>query len=96
MDGKPTGLERVEWKSDWKDEYLKTVYAFASGVGSIATFIKKEVLPYTSDAWVDESQTNIGYEVSSNKRFYRPVKLRELSEIMADIGALKKDRWTIG
>ena len=33
MDGKPMESQREEWKSDWKDEYLKTVCAFASDEG---------------------------------------------------------------
>jgi len=59
--------------------------------GGIAAFIEKEVLPYAPDAWVDESKTQIGYEISFTKHFYKPVKLRELSEIVADIRALEKE-----
>jgi len=59
--------------------------------GGIDAFIKAEVLPYAPDAWVDESKTQIGYEISFTKHFYKPVKLRELSEIVADIRALEKE-----
>ena len=59
--------------------------------GGIDAFIKTEVLPYAPDAWVDESKTQIGYEISFTKHFYKPVKLRELSEIVADIRALEKE-----
>ncbi|MCL2321196.1 MAG: SAM-dependent methyltransferase, partial [Oscillospiraceae bacterium] len=59
--------------------------------GGINAFIEKEVLPYAPDAWVDESKTQIGYEISFTKHFYKPVKLRELSEIVADIRALEKE-----
>jgi len=59
--------------------------------GGIEAFMKTEVLPYAPDAWVDESKTQIGYEVSFTKHFYKPVQLRELSEIIADIRALEKE-----
>jgi type I restriction enzyme M protein len=48
-------------------------------------------LPYAPDAWVDGSKTQIGYEISFTKHFYKPVQLRELSEIIADIRALEKE-----
>jgi type I restriction enzyme M protein len=59
--------------------------------GGIDAFIEKEVLPYAPDAWVDEKQTKIGYEISFTKHFYKPVQLRELSEIIADIRALEAE-----
>jgi type I restriction enzyme M protein len=59
--------------------------------GGIDAFIKTEVLPYAPNAWVDESKTQIGYEISFTKHFYKPVRLRELSEIIADIRALEKE-----
>ncbi len=34
-------------------------------VGGVEVFIKREVLPYAPDAWVDEEATKIGYEISS-------------------------------
>ena len=60
-------------------------------IGGIDAFIESEVLPYAPDAWVDESKTQIGYEISFTKHFYKPVQLRELSEIIADIRALEKE-----
>jgi type I restriction enzyme M protein len=59
--------------------------------GGIDAFIKKEVLPYAPNAWVDESKTLIGYEISFTKHFYKPVQLRKLSEIVADIRKLEKE-----
>jgi type I restriction enzyme M protein len=49
------------------------------------------VLPYAPDAWIDESATTIGYEVSFTRYFYKPQPLRELREIRADILALEKE-----
>lgn len=59
--------------------------------GGIAAFIKREVLPYTPDAWVDGSKTQIGYEISFTKHFYKPVPMRTLAEIKADILALEQE-----
>ena len=59
--------------------------------GGIAAFIKSEVLPYAPGAWIDKSKTQAGYEISFTKHFYKPVQLRELSEIAADIRALESE-----
>jgi type I restriction enzyme M protein len=59
--------------------------------GGIAAFIRREVLPYTPDAWVKEDATKIGYEVSFTRHFYKPQPLRTLEEISADILAIEKD-----
>jgi type I restriction enzyme M protein len=53
--------------------------------------MKNEVLPYAPDAWVDENKTKIGYEVSFTKHFYKPVELRPMSEIIADLKALEAE-----
>lgn len=59
--------------------------------GGIGGFIKNEVLPYAPDAWIDESKTQIGYEISFTKYFYKPVELRGVEEIVADIKALEAE-----
>ena len=59
--------------------------------GGIEAFIRREVLPYTPDAWVVEKDTKIGYEVSFTRHFYEPPKLRTLAEISADIRALEEE-----
>ncbi|WP_214700590.1 MULTISPECIES: class I SAM-dependent DNA methyltransferase [unclassified Exiguobacterium] len=58
--------------------------------GGIERFFKDEVLTFASDAWIDESKTQIGYEISFTKYFYKPVQLRTLEEIAADIKALEE------
>ena len=37
--------------------------------GGIEAFIRREVLPHAPDAWIDESKTEIGYEISFNALF---------------------------
>ncbi len=59
--------------------------------GGIEAFIRREVLPYTLDAWIKEDATKIGYEVSFTRHFYKPLPLRTLEEIRADILALEKE-----
>lgn len=59
--------------------------------GGIPAFIQNEVLPYAPDAWVDEKKTLIGYEISFTKYFYKPVELREMSDILESLTALEKE-----
>ena len=59
--------------------------------GGIEAFFKREVLPYVPDAWIDDNKAQIGYEVSFTRYFYKPVQMRTLDEIMADIRALEKE-----
>ena len=57
----------------------------------VETFMRREVLPYTPDAWIDASATKIGYEISFTRHFYKPQPLRSLEEIRADILALEQE-----
>jgi type I restriction enzyme M protein len=57
----------------------------------IEAFFHREVLPYAPDAWIDDSKTKIGYEISFTRHFYRPAPMRTLAEIQADIRALEAE-----
>ena len=59
--------------------------------GGIEAFFKREVLPYVPDAWIDAGKTQIGYEISFTRYFYKLVQMRPLDEIMKDIKALEKE-----
>jgi len=59
--------------------------------GGIEKFFKDEVLSFAPDAWIDRSKTQIGYEVSFTKYFYKSVQLRTLEEIKADIRSLEAE-----
>lgn len=59
--------------------------------GRIDAFIEKEVKPYAPDAYVDESKTKIGYEISFTKYFYKPVELRDMKDILASLEELEKE-----
>jgi type I restriction enzyme M protein len=59
--------------------------------GGVEAFLRREVLPYTSDSWLDESKTKIGYEISFTRHFFKPQPLRTLEEIRADILTLERE-----
>ena len=57
--------------------------------GGIAAFYENEVKPYDEEARVGEPI--IGYELSFTKYFYKPVQLRTLDEIMAEVNILESE-----
>jgi len=59
--------------------------------GGIEAFIAREVLPYAPDAWIEAEKTQIGYEISFTRVFYKPQPLRTLEQIRADIVALEQE-----
>lgn len=59
--------------------------------GGIDAFMRDEVLPYAPDAYVDEKKKQVGYEISFTKYFYKPVELREMSDILESLKALEKE-----
>lgn len=59
--------------------------------GGIDAFIKNEVLTYAPDAWVNEKKTQVGYEISFTKYFYKPVELREMSDILQSLKKLENE-----
>lgn len=84
--GKPTVVE-YQADSDLRDtEQVPLLEA-----GGIEGFFRREVLPHVADAWIDESATRIGYEISFTRYFYKPPPMRTLEEIRADILALEKE-----
>jgi type I restriction enzyme M protein len=86
VDGKPAIVE-YEPDSDLRD----TEQVPLLEDGGIEAFIRREVLPYTPDAWIKEDATKIGYEVSFTRHFYKPQPLRALDEIAADILAIERE-----
>lgn len=59
--------------------------------GGIEAFMDAEVRPYAPGAYIDPKATKIGYELSFTKYFYKPVQLRPMEEIVADLKALEKE-----
>lgn len=83
---KPTKLDSpVESDPQLKDtEQVPLLYP-----GGIDGFMQKEVLPYAPDAYYNEENVVVGYELSFTKYFYKPVQLRTIGEIRSDINDIE-------
>lgn len=57
----------------------------------IDEYIKREVLPFVPDAWVDESKTKVGYEISFNRYFYVYQPPRSIDEIQSDLSMIESE-----
>lgn len=53
----------------------------------IVEYIKREVLPYAPDAWVDESKTKKGYEIPFTRHFYKYIEIGNAEQTLNDIEA---------
>jgi type I restriction enzyme M protein len=58
---------------------------------AIYEYFEREVLQHIPDAWIDESKTVKGYEISFTRYFYNYVPPRSIEEITAEIFALEKE-----
>ena len=67
MDDKPAVVE-YEPYTDLRD----TEQTPLQEDGGIEAFLRREVLPYTGDAWYREESLKIGYEISFNRHFHKP------------------------
>ena len=59
--------------------------------GGVEAFLRREVLPYTKDAWYTPGNVKVGYEINFNRHFYQPQPMRPLDEIRAEIMALEQE-----
>ena len=57
----------------------------------IGEYFKREVLPFASDAWIDEKKSKVGYEIPFTRYFYKYEAPRPSAEIMAEILELEKE-----
>jgi len=57
----------------------------------IDEYMVREVLPHVPDAWVDESKTKVGYEISFNRYFYKYIPPRPLEDIERDLKTIEKE-----
>jgi type I restriction enzyme M protein len=91
VDGQPRVVQ-YEPDSDLRDsEQVPLNEPAGEWSHGIEAFFRREVLPYAADAWIDDSKTKIGYEISFTRHFYRPAPMRTLSEIQADIRTLEAE-----
>ena len=79
----------VEYEPD--NELRATEQVPLQESGGIESFVRREVLPYASDAWIDETKTQTGYEINFNRYFYKPPVLRPLDDIKKDILATERE-----
>ena len=57
--------------------------------GGIDVFMENEVKPYAADAYYNADSVVVGYELSFTKYFYKPVELRSIADITADINNIE-------
>lgn len=89
--GKPCVVQ-YEPDTDLRDtEQVPLTEPAGNCASGIEAFIRREVLPYAPDAWIDETKTQVGYEISFTRHFYKPTPMRTLEEIQADIRALEAE-----
>lgn len=58
---------------------------------NIHEYFRREVLQHIPDAWIDETKTVKGYEISFTRYFYNYVAPRSIEEITAEIFELEKE-----
>lgn len=58
--------------------------------GGIDAFMQREVMPYAPDAFYEPEDVVVGYELSFTKYFYKPVQLRPITDITADIRGIEQ------
>ena len=86
INGRPAVVE-YEPDTDLRD----TEQISLQEAGGIEAFLRREVLPYATDAWYQPDSVRIGYEISFTRYFYKPKPMRTLTEIRADILALEQE-----
>ncbi len=57
---------------------------------NIDLYMNKEVIPFAKNAWIDNSKTKLGYEISFAQYFYEYKEPRKTEEIMKEILELDK------
>lgn len=57
----------------------------------VEAYVRREILPYAEDAWIDHDKTKVGYEIPLNRYFYRYEPSRTLKDIEADINTLGRE-----
>ncbi|MGD9571964.1 MAG: N-6 DNA methylase [Thermoleophilia bacterium] len=82
----PLQAGALGFEADPSDRLASRVYREA-----VDDYVRREVLPFVPDAWIDHSKTKIGYEIPFTRHFYRYVPPRPLEEIDAEIKALEEE-----
>ncbi len=83
--GKKTEYLQYETESDLRDTENVPLKE------NIYNYFLQEVKPHVAEAWINLDATQMGYEISFNKHFFRPKPLRSVEEISEDILALEEE-----
>jgi len=105
--GLKTILASVSWKDEDAERVVskmekggKVIYETDSDLRDtenvpldqdIHEYFKREVLQHIPDAWIDESKTEKGYEISFTRYFYNYVPPRNIENIATEIFELEKE-----
>ena len=84
------GTPVIDRKGNRKADASLRDYEMVPLKEDIHEYFRREVLPFVSDAWIDESKTKIGYEIPFTRYFYKFTPLRDSSVIMEEIKALEE------
>ena len=99
-------LEALSWRDEEAQPVIKTQdknkvlyeadpelrdYESVPVKQNVQEYFEKEVWPFVPDAWIDDSKTVKGYEISFTKIFYKYQPLRSVAEITAEIMQLEKE-----
>jgi len=100
-------LDAVSWKNEDAEKVIKkkeedgtVIYETDSDLRDtenvpldqeIHEYFEREVLQHIPDAWIDESKTVKGYEISFTRYFYNYVPPRSIEEITAEIFELEQE-----
>jgi type I restriction enzyme M protein len=82
----PLPAAAVTFEEDPTERFETPAYREA-----VDDYMRREVLSYVPDAWVDYEKTRMGYEILLTRHFYRYVPPRGLEEIDAEIKALEEE-----
>ena len=81
---------RYQMTAGGKARFLDSCPELLEDVQAIDAYFEEEVLPHVPDAWMDRSKDRIGYEINSNRHFYKFTSPRPLQEIDADLLVAEK------
>jgi len=65
------------------------LYAFPHE--NIDEYFKREVLPFSPDAWIDTKKSKVGYEIPFTRYFYKYEAPQSSTEIMSEIMGLETE-----
>lgn len=93
-----SNIRRWIIENDWLETIIALPLLEEGGLSAcgdaqagIEAFFCREVLPHVPEAWIDESATKLGYEISFTRHFYKPPVMRPLDEIKAELLKLQEE-----